>query len=256
MTNPSDGSAVPWRADRSLGLIGGLRAHEARLHADGISAIRARLTTAGIITTMAGMGARGFLAAARFETRGGLPFVGRHVTLRGLSYVKVGRRFRIDDYAELYGVSSGGMSFGDNCYVGTYTIIKGSDGFGRLLGAGLKVGDRTSIGPHCYIGCAGGITIGSDVLLAPGVRIFAETHRHALSSTPIKEQGLDFMPVVIEDNCWIASGVTITGGVTVGTGSIVGAGAVVTKDVAPRSIVGGNPARLIRMREDAGGATA
>jgi len=55
-------------------------------------------------------------------------------------------------------------------------------------------------------------------------------------------------PTVIENDVWIGQGAVISGGVRIGTGSIVAAGAVVTKDVAPYSIVGGNPARLIKMR--------
>lgn len=55
-------------------------------------------------------------------------------------------------------------------------------------------------------------------------------------------------PTVIEHDVWIGQGAVISGGVRIGTGSIVAAGAVVIKDVAPYSIVGGNPARLIKMR--------
>jgi acetyltransferase-like isoleucine patch superfamily enzyme len=53
-------------------------------------------------------------------------------------------------------------------------------------------------------------------------------------------------PIVIERNVWIAAGATIIGGVTVGENSVVAAGAVVTKTVPPNSLVGGNPARIIR----------
>jgi acetyltransferase-like isoleucine patch superfamily enzyme len=53
-------------------------------------------------------------------------------------------------------------------------------------------------------------------------------------------------PIVIERNVWIAAGATIVGGVTVGENSVVAAGSVVTKDVPPNTLVGGNPARVIR----------
>ncbi len=55
--------------------------------------------------------------------------------------------------------------------------------------------------------------------------------------------------VTVEDNCYIGYGAIVLPGVTVGEGSIVGAGAVVTKDVPPRSIVVGNPARVLRTRD-------
>ena len=56
-------------------------------------------------------------------------------------------------------------------------------------------------------------------------------------------------PIVIEDDVWIGARVIILKGVTIGKGSIIGAGSVVTKDVEPYSIVGGNPAKLIRKRK-------
>jgi len=56
------------------------------------------------------------------------------------------------------------------------------------------------------------------------------------------------LPVVIEDECWIGANVTILKGVTIGRGSVVAAGAVVTKSCEPYSIIGGVPAKLIKMR--------
>ena len=53
-------------------------------------------------------------------------------------------------------------------------------------------------------------------------------------------------PIVIEDNCWIASNVTICGGVTIGEGSVIGAGSVVTKSIPKNSLAVGNPCRAIR----------
>jgi acetyltransferase-like isoleucine patch superfamily enzyme len=57
-------------------------------------------------------------------------------------------------------------------------------------------------------------------------------------------------PIVIERNVWIAAGATIVGGVTVGENSVVAAGSVVTKDVPLNTLVGGNPARVIRSIDD------
>ena len=92
------------------------------------------------------------------------------------------------------------------------------------------------------------ITIGSNVLIAAGVRMITRKHGFADVVRPMAEQGYNNAPIVIEDDVWIGFQSVILPGVTIGRGSIVGAGAVVTKDIAPYSIVGGVPARLIMKR--------
>lgn len=79
-------------------------------------------------------------------------------------------------------------------------------------------------------------------MIGPNVSII--TAGHALD--PAQRRVTIGNPIVIERNVWIAAGATIIGGVTVGENSVVAAGAVVTRNVPPNSLVGGNPARLIR----------
>ena len=110
----------------------------------------------------------------------------------------------------------------------------------------LDIGDRVSINRNTVINAAGGVRIGSDVLIGPNVTIYSQSHRFSELEKLIGEQGYDQLPVVIESNVWIAAGVIVLPGVTVGAGSVVAAGAVVTKNVEPGVLVGGNPARLIR----------
>ena len=105
------------------------------------------------------------------------------------------------------------------------------------------------MGAGCFIGCSGLIVIGDDVMLGPGVRIFSENHRFSRTTETIKSRGVDRGTVSIGNDCWIASGVTITANVRIGTGVIVGAGSVVTSDLPDFSIAAGSPARVIRMRE-------
>lgn len=95
---------------------------------------------------------------------------------------------------------------------------------------------------------AGRIVIGNFVRIAPFVQMIAGNHNFADLDRPIAKQGLSLAPIVIEDDVWVAGRVIITAGVHVGRGSILAAGAVVTKAVAPLSIMGGVPARLIRTR--------
>ena len=149
---------------------------------------------------------------------------------------------------ELQGVSRQGLRFGADVSIGAGTMIRPSSYYGGEPGEGLVMGDRSSIGPWGYIGCSGLVTIGNDVMFGPGVHVYAENHDFMDPQRTIKSQGVTRAAVTIEDDCWIASGSTITAGVTVGRGSVVGAGSVVTHDLPPGSVAVGSPARVLRNR--------
>ena len=194
------------------------------------------------------MAARGVLQSRGFKRSQGIPLVGRGVRIRNPQFISVGRDFIVEDFAELQGLASGGLVFGDSVSIGTAALVRPSSYYSRAIGVGLVVGDNSSIGPQSYIGCSGGIVIGDDVMLGPGVRLFSENHVKSDAGSTIKAQGVAWSPITIEDGCWIASGVTITAGVRVGAGAVVGAGSVVTRDVAPGTVVAGSPARPIGVR--------
>lgn len=115
---------------------------------------------------------------------------------------------------------------------------------------------KISIGSYCRIGHKnhlegkGGINLSDGVILAPHVVILSTTHNYEQTQwLPYNEEDLA-KPVFIGCGVWIGYGAMIVPGVTIGDGAIVAAGAVVTKDVAMGQIVGGNPARPIKVREN------
>lgn len=116
------------------------------------------------------------------------------------------------------------------------------------LSSSLRLGDNSSIGDFSYL--QGQITIGQDVMMAPRCALIADNHCFADIDRPMNQQGKEYGSIVIEDNVWLGYGVIILSDVHVGTGAICAAGAVVTKDVMPFSIVGGNPAKVIKMRNE------
>ncbi len=131
---------------------------------------------------------------------------------------------------------------GSHVYLGHGAILKGyHDG-------DLRIGDGTWIGQQCFFHAAGGLTIGRNVGVGPGVKIITSTHQEAGRDVPILHAPLSFAPVVVEDDADLGVGAILLPGVHVGRGAQVGAGAVVTKDVAAYTIVAGNPARLLRAR--------
>jgi acetyltransferase-like isoleucine patch superfamily enzyme len=105
----------------------------------------------------------------------------------------------------------------------------------------LTLGSRIDIGEYTHIRASGGVTIGDRVLVAAGAVITSREHPAALPRFGVVADA----PVVIEDDVWIGAGAIVLPGVTIGRGAIVGAGAVVTGAVAPFTIVGGVPARMI-----------
>jgi acetyltransferase-like isoleucine patch superfamily enzyme len=178
-------------------------------------------------------------------------FCGRRVGVRHGHLVSVGQSTIIGDDVLLDGLSVGGLRLGRNVTVGrgsTLTCI----GVISRPGVGIRIGDRVGIGEYAHFGGQGGITIGSDVIFGPGVRIFSENHEFDDPDRLIRQQGEIRAPVSIADDCWIGAGVTILAGVSVGTGAIIGSGAVVTRDVPPGTVSAGVPARVIRIRAGSG----
>ena len=97
------------------------------------------------------------------------------------------------------------------------------------------------INHSAILSASGGIEFEDGVQVAPGVRI--ATINHDFNERHTK---YTYGKVTIKKNAWIGMNVTICPGVTIGENAIVAAGAVVTKDVAPNTIVGGNPAKFIK----------
>ena len=115
-------------------------------------------------------------------------------------------------------------------------------------GKNIEIGDYSGFGEHCII--PKNTIIGKYVMMAPEVHIVANNHNFNDVCKPMCFQGSPKNPpvTIIEDDCWIGVRVIITPGRHIKKGTIVAAGAVLTKDFDEYSIVGGNPAKLIRKR--------
>ena len=110
-------------------------------------------------------------------------------------------------------------------------------------GVDIRVGRNVFVNQNCTFYDLGGLDIADDVMIGPNVSIITTGHPMEPSR---RRAFVVAKPIVIERNVWIAAGATIIGGVTVGENSVVAAGSVVTRDVPPNTLVGGNPARVIR----------
>jgi len=113
----------------------------------------------------------------------------------------------------------------------------------------IEIESHVYIGPEPYIFGKGGLSIGRNVIIGPRVTIHTTNHNFDSNDCLPYDQVSYIRPVTIGKNVWIASNVLICPGVTLEEGCVVGMGAVVTKSFQKGSIIGGNPAEIIRMRD-------
>ena len=190
-----------------------------------------------IYKNTAGKALRGLWKRLFIRKVKGLFLVGKGVTVTHGSHIRCGMNVKFEDYAEIHGLCSEGLKFGDNVTISRGVMIRPSSYYGGDLGKGLVMGDHSSIGPYGYVGCSGKITIGSNVMLGPKCSLFAENHVFENTDATIKEQGVKQKGITIEDDCWIGSNTIILDGVTIGKGSVIAAGSVVSKDVPAYSVL-------------------
>lgn len=129
-------------------------------------------------------------------------------------------------------------------YAGNNINVEKGAEFSRFL----SIGDNSGVGINSKI--YGEVVIGKNVMMGPECVIYTRNHEYSRTDIPMNEQGFsEPKKVVIGDDVWLCGQVIILPGVTVGDHSIVGAGSVVTKDVPSWSVVGGNPAVVLKSRK-------
>ena len=117
-------------------------------------------------------------------------------------------------------------------------------------GRKLIIEDGVDLAKDVLITTSGGVFIGKRTLVGYRTQILSANHEIPKVGLPFPISGDVYKPIHISDDVWIGANCIIAAGVTIGTGAVVAAGSVVTKDVPPNAIVGGVPAKLIRMREE------
>jgi len=134
-----------------------------------------------------------------------------------------------------------GIEISDEVCVQENVLINANRGF-------VSIGHGSWIGPCTVISGNGGVDIGENVMIASHCAINTVSHNSCRTDIPMRDQGLNCDPVLIDDDVWIGIGVIILQGIRIGRGSIIGAGAVVTGDIPPFSIAMGTPARVTGSR--------
>lgn len=172
-------------------------------------------------------------------------FVGPGVIVRGKANIDIGSGSTLGPHCQIDGYSREGVKLGKRVNIGGYTIVS-CTGHLAKYGRGIIVGDDSGIGEFGYIGAAGGVTIGRDVIMGQYVSFHSQQHRYADVSKLIRQQGTTEAGIVIGDNCWIGAKATFLDGSVVGSHSVVAAGAVVRGEFPSRSLIAGIPAKVLR----------
>jgi len=160
-------------------------------------------------------------AGRRWRTHG-FVFFGR-----GLE-IEIGERGRVD--------------FGRFVWIGDRTKVRCHEGL-------VEIGEKSVLGQECTITAYQHIRIGEQCVIADKAMFIDFDHGVVEVERPIRQQGIYKRDVEVGSNVWIGYGACILRGVRVGDNSVIGTNSVVTKDVPANAVVGGIPARILRMRE-------
>lgn len=133
-----------------------------------------------------------------------------------------------------------GCSIGDDCKIGSFVEIQKD----------VRIGNRCKISSHSFL-CSG-VKIGDGVFIGHNVSFVNDKYPRAVNSDGALQTSQDWEQINtwVEDGASIGTGATIMCGVHIGKGALVGAGSVVTKDVPENAVVAGNPAKILRYKDE------
>lgn len=162
------------------------------------------------------------------------------VYVKGFDKISIGRKSKINDSASLDATRQGSISIGNGVTINRYAMIQADRG-------GVTLGNRVEINNFTIVNGTGGVEIGDDTLIGPGVKIISYQHKYS-AVDKIRNQETIGKPIVIGRDVWIGSNAVIMAGVTIGDGAVIGAGAVVNRDVPANAVMTGVPATVKKMR--------
>ena len=168
----------------------------------------------------------------------------RAALLRGASGVEVGSDVKID--SRFYYPSGLEITMGAGVHIKRDVRVGAESDYQPDVA--LEIGSGTEVLSGVRLDCTGGITIGKNSHIGRESTIYSHRHDTSRRDVPILQAPIEESPVVIGDDVMIYSEVVVLPGVTIGDGAVVAVRAVVTEDIAPYSIVGGVPARVIGER--------
>ncbi|NRD27273.1 acyltransferase [Frigoribacterium sp. VKM Ac-2836] len=172
-------------------------------------------------------------------------FLGSGTRLLGRSGLSLARGVSIGSRNLIDARGSRGLVMGPGSRLGHNGIVTTTSRL-TLLGVGLSLGKASGIGDNFHIGCSGGVTFGDNVIVGPYLLVHSQEHNYADPDVPIRDQGTTQREVVVGDDCWIGSRVTLLSGTKLGPRTVVAAGSVVRGEHPGGVLLAGTPAKVIR----------
>jgi len=173
---------------------------------------------------------------------------GRLLVRLGFWKLRLGRRLQLDGLAfigpgcELQVGRGAVLSIGRWSWIGHGCKIRCHEGQ-------VSIGAKSVMGQECTISAYQHVSVGSECVIADRVMLIDFDHGMVEVERPIRLQGIYKRDVRVGNNVWIGYGACVLRGAVVGDNAVIGTNAVVTKDIPANAVVGGVPARLIRMRK-------
>ena len=198
----------------------------------------------GWVPTILGIGLRAFVYRFMLHMEGWAA-IECGVRLRFAKHIRLGRGAYLDQGVYLHACPNG-IEIGPGTLVMHGAVLHVYN-FRDMPRSGIRIGRDSLVGEYTVIRGQGGVSIGDRVYTSPFVQIVAVNHVFDDPDRSFVDQGITAQGISIEDDVWIGSGAIVTDGVCIGKGAVVAAGAVVIQDVAPHTVVGGVPARVIKV---------
>jgi len=172
---------------------------------------------------------------------------GQGVVLRHPHKVRLADGVTLDDLVVLdaKGVSNRGIDVGRGAFLGRGTILSCKDG-------DITLGDHANLGFHCEVFSGSSVTVGAHALFAAQVYLVGGGHEFEGRDAAVIDQPRTSRGIVLGDNVWLGTGAKVLDGIRIGSHAVVGANAVVNEDLPDGAIAAGVPARLLRLRSEAG----
>lgn len=187
-----------------------------------------------------------FLMLARgYVSTGKKIYLGSNCTISNKRNIQFGKNVTIENSTKIDGYARQKLQFGNNVKIGAYSSISCTSHLSKY-GKGIKIGDNSSTGQFIEFGAAGGIEIGSDVIMGSYISFHSENHNFEESGKLIREQGVTSKGIKLGNNIWVGAKVTFLDGCIVGNNSVVAAGAVVNGEYPDNSVIGGIPAKILK----------